>query len=141
MKNKTKMMKNLKSTPKQKTLSFSLENLNLPKENIGFERKLNLLKKKLSFESDLINFGFKQKWFSDKSGFWFEYKRKLNGIRFKISIEDDSKGDYYIFLQAMTYGITLTDNKKTGYERVSKLVKVTNITGVLEQLIIWKIIK
>lgn len=80
------------------------------------------MKKKI--EKALKDLGFKKKWFKDKSGYWWVYKFKCGLVKYKISVEDDSKGDYWMFLQAMTYASYLSNDDKTGYERISKNIPI-----------------
>lgn len=79
---------------------------------------------KKQIEKALKNLHFKKKWFKDKSGYWWTFKFKKSGIKYKLTVEDGAKGDYYMFLQVMTYSPSLTDDKKTGYERVTKNVLI-----------------
>jgi len=79
---------------------------------------------KRQIEQTLKDLGFKKKWFSDKSGYWWAYKFKRSGVKYKISVEDDSKDDYWMFLQAMTYAPYFVNNDKTGYERISKNIPI-----------------
>lgn len=78
---------------------------------------------KKQIKQTLKDLGFKKKWFEDKSGYWWTYKFKSGLVKYKISVEDDSKGDYWMFLQAMTYAPNFV-NDKTGYERISKNILV-----------------
>lgn len=79
---------------------------------------------KKQIKQTLKDLGFKKKWFKDKSGYWWVYKFKCGVVKYKISVEDDSKDDYWMFLQAMTYAPFLTNDDKTGYERVSKNILI-----------------
>jgi len=45
----------------------------------------------IKLEAELIDFGFKRKWCSDKSGYWFEKAFKKGDFKLRFTIETDTK--------------------------------------------------
>ena len=39
-------------------------------------------------EQELKKLGFKKKWLSDKSGYWFQYSFKIKDLKLKFIVED-----------------------------------------------------
>ena len=37
-------------------------------------------------EKELLELGFKRKWLSDRSGYWFEYRPKNKNVKFVVDI-------------------------------------------------------
>jgi len=67
-------------------------------------------------EKLLIGSGFKKKWFSDQSGYWFEKTLDLSfpiskGVKLKALAEPDT-GRYYIDIYNKTDGVILYETKR-----------------------------
>lgn len=67
-------------------------------------------------EKKLKKIGFKKKWFSDDSGYWFELKFKHKGIKLRLSVQTDKNREVY-YLEVKVFDSQFTHEQ---YESLYK---------------------